>query len=218
MTFECFDDYYYQPDNGFPEDKRVKFERLTLYLVPEESTRVSALRAGEVDIAPINLVSREQVEAGGGRVVFGQEGAFVWVPMMGCWADPSFPCTKLEFRQGLNYAIDKELIRDQLYGGPDVFQVKGWAAVTPNTIGYTPELDPFPYDPEKARQLLAEAGYPGGEGVGTVILHTWQSTSMPFQTEAAQLAAEFWRRELALDVEVREETVLPSEEPGLPAI
>jgi peptide/nickel transport system substrate-binding protein len=172
MTFERFDDYYYQPENGFPEDKRVNFERLILYLVPEESTRVSALRAGEVDIAPISLVSREQVEAGGGRVVFGQEGAFVWVPMMGCWADPSFPCNKLEFRQALNYAIDKELIRDQLYGGPDVFQVKGWAAVTPSTIGYTPELDPFPYDPEKARQLLAEAGYPSGEGVGKVILHT----------------------------------------------
>ena len=57
-------------------------------------------------------------------------------------------------------------------GAPDVFQVKGWAAVTPSTIGYIPELDPFPYDPEKARQLLAEAGYPSGEGVGKVILHT----------------------------------------------
>jgi peptide/nickel transport system substrate-binding protein len=203
MTFERFDDYYYQPENGFPEDKRVNFERLTLYLVPEESTRVSALRAGEADIAPISLVSREQVEAGGGRVVFGQEGAFVWVPMMGCWADESFPCYKKEFRQALNYAIDKELIRDRLYGGPDEFQVKGWAAVTPSTIGYTPEIDPFPYDPDKARQLLADAGYPGGEGAGKIILHTWQSTSMPFQTEAAQLAAEFWRRDLGLDVEVR---------------
>ena len=124
MTFERFGDYYYQPDNGFPEDKRVAFEQLIMYLVPEESTRVSALRAGEVDIAPISLASREQVERGGGRVVFGQEGAFVWVPMMGCWADESLPCFKKEFRQALNYAIDKELIRDQLYGGPDVFQSK----------------------------------------------------------------------------------------------
>jgi peptide/nickel transport system substrate-binding protein len=203
MTFERFEDFYYQPENGFPQDKRMKFERLVLHLVPEESTRVSALRAGDVDIAPISLASRGQVEGGGGRVVFGEEGSFVWVPMMGCWTDENLPCNKKAFRQALNYAINKELIRDQLYGGPDVFQVKGWAAVTPSTIGYTPELDPFPYDPEKARQLLAEAGYPGGEGAGKVILHTWQSTSMPFQTEAAQLAAEFWRRDLGLDVEVR---------------
>jgi peptide/nickel transport system substrate-binding protein len=203
ITFERFADYYYQPDNGFPVDKRVNFERLTLHLVPEESTRVAALQAGDADIAPISVVSREQVERGGGRVIFGQEGAYVWVPFVWCWADASLPCNKKEFRQALHYAIDKELIRDQLYGGPEVFQVKGWAAVTPSTIGYTPELDPFPFDPDRARQLLADAGYPDGEGVPPFVLHTWQSTSIPFQTEAAQLAAEFWKRELGLDVEVR---------------
>jgi peptide/nickel transport system substrate-binding protein len=203
ITMERFDEFYYQPDNGFPEDKRIPFEQVTLYLVPEESTRVSALRAGDADIAPVSLGAKNQVEAGGGKVIFGREGSFVWVPMMGCWADPDLPCAKLEFRQALNYAIDKELIRDQLYGGTDVFEVKGWAAVTPSTIGYTPATDPFPYDPEKARQLLADAGYPDGTGVGTVVLHTWESTSMPFQTQAAQLAAEFWKRELGLDVDVR---------------
>lgn len=203
MTFDRFDDYYYQPENGFPEDKRVPFEQVTLYLVPEESTRVSAIRAGEADIAPVSLGAASQLEAGGGRLVFGREGSYVWLPLMGCWSDENLPCAKKDFRQALNYAIDKELIRDQLYGGPEVFQVKGWGNVTPSTIGYTPDLNPFPFEPDKARQLLKDAGYPGGEGVGTLILHTWQSTSMPFQTEAAQLAAEFWKRELGLDVEVR---------------
>ena len=203
MTFDRFDDYYYQPGNGFSEDKRVPFEQVTLYLVPEESTRVSAIRAGEADIAPVSLGAASQLEAGGGRLVFGREGSYVWLPLMGCWSDENLPCAKKDFRQALNYAIDKELIRDQLYGGSEVFQVKGWGNVTPSTIGYTPALDPFPFEPDKARQLLKDAGYPGGEGVGTLILHTWQSTSMPFQTEAAQLAAEFWKRELGLDIEVR---------------
>jgi len=203
MTFERFDDFYYQPDNGFPEDKRVPFEELTLYLVPEESTRVSAIRAGEADIAPVSLGAKSQLEAGGGRIIWGLEGSYVWLPLMGCWADENLPCAKKDFRQALNYAINKEMIRDQLYGGSEVFQVKGWGNVTPSTIGYTPDLDPFPFDPDKARQLLEDAGYPGGEGVGTLVLHTWQSTSMPFQTEAAQLAAEFWKRELGLDIEVR---------------
>ena len=84
MTFERFENFYYQPENGFPIDKRVAFEQLTLYLVPEESTRVAALRSGEADIAPISIPSREQVEAGGGRVIFGQEGAYVWVPFVWC--------------------------------------------------------------------------------------------------------------------------------------
>ena len=203
MTFDRFDDYYFQPENGFSKDKRVPFEQVTLYLVPEESTRVSAIRAGEADIAPVSLGAASQLEAGGGRLVFGREGSYVWLPLMGCWSDENLPCAKKDFRQALNYAIDKELIRDQLYGGSEVFQVKGWGNVTPSTIGYTPALDPFPFEPDKARQLLKDAGYPGGEGVGTLILHTWQSTSMPFQTEAAQLAAEFWKRELGLDIEVR---------------
>jgi peptide/nickel transport system substrate-binding protein len=147
------------------------------------------------------------VEAGGGRLVFGQEGIYVRVMLMGCW-DATYPCYNQQVRQALAYAIDKELMRDQLFGGPEVFQVKGWAKVTPSTIGYSPDLDPFPYDPDKARQLLAEAGYktpdnPGGKDFGKLIVNTWVSTAMPFLPESAQLAAEFWKNELGIDAEVR---------------
>jgi peptide/nickel transport system substrate-binding protein len=201
MNFERFDEYYYQPDNGFPEDKRVAFQSLDLYLVPEEATRVAALRAGDADIVPASLSTRKQVEAGGGRMVFGQEGVYVYVAFLGCW-ESQYPCQDKRVRQALEYAIDKELMRNQLYG-PDVFEVKGWNYVTPSTIGYTPAMDPWPYDPDKARQLLAEAGYPDGEGFGELIVNTYPSSAMPFQVEGAQLAADFWRRELGLDVEVR---------------
>ena len=84
-----------------------------------------------------------------------------------------------------------------------MFQVKGWQAVTPSTIGYTPALDPWPFDPTKARQLLADAGYPGGQGFGKLIVNTFPSNSLPFLVETAQLAAEFWKRELGLEVEVK---------------
>ncbi len=202
MKFERFDDFYSQPKNGFPEDKRVNFQSLDLALVPEEATRVAALRAGEADIVPASLATKKQVEAGGGRVVFGQEGVYVDAKLLGCW-EPQHPCHDKRVRQALDYAINKELIRDQLYGGPEVFQVKGWSVISPSTLGYTPALDPWPQDVAKARQLLADAGYPGGKGFGKLIMYTWPSTSMPLQVEAAQLAAEFWRRELGLDVEVK---------------
>jgi oligopeptide transport system substrate-binding protein len=64
-------------------------------------------------------------------------------------------------------------------------------------------MDPFPHDPDKARELLAEAGYPGGKGFGTLIINTWPSLASPLMPEAAQLVAESWRRELGLDVEVK---------------
>jgi peptide/nickel transport system substrate-binding protein len=202
MKFERFDDFYYQPDNGFPEDKRVNFQSLDLFLAPEESTRVAALRSGEADIVPASLATREQVEAGGGRLVMGQEGVISHPGLLGCW-EPQHPCHDKRVRQALDYAIDKELIRDRLYGGPEAFQVKGWFVVTSSTIGYTPELDPRSFDPNKARQLLADAGYPGGQGFGKLIVNTRAATSLPFLVETAQLAAEFWKRELGLDVEVR---------------
>jgi peptide/nickel transport system substrate-binding protein len=202
MKFERFDDYYYQPANGFPEDKRVNFQNLDMFLVPEEATRVAALRSGEADIVPASLSTKAQVEASGGRLVFGEEGIFIFADLQGCW-EPQFPCNDIRVRQALSYALDRELMRDELWGGPEVFQIKGWASVTPSTIGYTPDVDPYPFDPDQARQLLADAGYPNGEGFGTLVVNTFASTSMPFLVESAQLAGEFWRRELGIDVEVR---------------
>ena len=200
MKFERFDDFYYQPDNGFPQDKRVNFQALDLVMVPEESTRVAAIQAGDTDIAPASLSSRKQVESGGGRLVFAEEGVAVEVRWMGCW-EPQHPCSDKRVRQALDYAIDKDLIQATLYG-PEVFQVKGWVGVTPNAIGYTPALDPRPFDPDKARQLLVDAGYPGGEGFNKLTINTWGTTSSPLQVEGAQLAAHTWRKELGIDVEV----------------
>lgn len=209
MEFERFDDYYYQPANGFPEDRRVNFKNLVLLQIPEEATRVAALRAGEADIAPISLGARQQVEAGGGRLVFGREGIHLRVLNFGCYK-PQFPCFDKRVRQALVYAINKEEMRDKLFGGASVFEVKGWEYATPSSIGYSPALDPFPFDPNKARQLLADAGFPNGKSFGKLIVNTWVSPAMPFMTESAQLAASNWQRELALDVEVRvgDETIL----------
>ena len=132
MEMERFDDDYFQPDNGFYEDRRVKFTSLDLLLVPEEDTRVAAMRAGEADIVPVSLQSKKQVEAGDGRLVFGPEGVYFRVLLAGCWKVPDrlLPCDDQRVRLALAYAMDKETLRDALYG-PEVMQVKGWGAVTP---------------------------------------------------------------------------------------
>ena len=206
MEFERFDDHYYHPDNGLPEDRRTKFKTLELRLVPEQATRVAALRAGDADIAPISLGAKGQVEAGGGRVLFGQEGAFFFARLLGCW-ETHLPCHDIRVRQALNYAVDRASMRDKLFGGPEVFQPKGFPNVTPSTIGYTPELDPWDYNPEKARELMTAAGYsvpgaPGGKEFGKLIVNTWPSASVPNMPDAAQFVAEVWQEELGIDAQV----------------
>ena len=201
LLFEQFPDYYYNPDNGFPEDRRMKFKTLDMRLVPEESTRVAALIAGEADIVEVTLQSRPRVEAAGGRYVWIQEGSYTQVRPIGCWI-PDLPCNDKRVRYALDYAIDKELIRDNLYGGTEGAGLAGFEAVTPSTLGYSPELDATPYDPEQARELLAAAGYPGGEGYPPFTLYTWQASDTPFMVEHAELIAQMWQDNLGLDVTV----------------
>ena len=217
FSMERFEDYYYQPANGFPEDRRMKVQFLDMILVPEEATRAAALRAGDADIGTVSLQTKATVEAGGGRIIFGQEGVYWWVFFPHNWADPKHEfgscCANIEpdfttpfsnknIRKALSYAMDKELMMERLYGGPEVAVAKGFSAITPSTIAYSPDLDPLPFDPDKARQLLADEGYPDGDGFGEVIVNTWVSTALPFLPESAQIAADFWRRELNLDVRV----------------
>jgi peptide/nickel transport system substrate-binding protein len=200
MAFERFADYY-------DEERSLKISSVDLRKVPEEATRAAALRAGEVDIAPVSPDTQGQVEEGGGRIVWGQEASYMEVRPLGNWLAGT-PFSKKEVRQALQYALDMKEF-EALFG-EGVFAPKGWSFVTPNTIGYSPELDPYPFDPEKARELLAQAGYPNGEGFGKLIINTWNSRAVPFLPESAELAANFWRTELGIDAEVRvgDETAL----------
>ena len=207
LFFERHNDFYYRPELGFPTDKRLQFRDLELRLVTEEATRVSAIRTGEADIGRLSLATQKQVEKAGGRLVFSEESVIIESHLWGCWK-PQFPCSDKRVRQALNYALDKELIRDRLLGGSEVMELKGWWVITPSTIGYSPELAPWPYDPDKARQLFADAGYktpdnPDGKDYGKLVLNTYPSGNVPNLIESGRLAVDMWKKELGLDAEVR---------------
>ena len=70
------------------------------------------------------------------------------------------PFSDRRVRQAVNYAIDKDALVKSLFEGKTT-PLDG-QLVTPDYVGYNPTLKPYPYDPAKARQLLAEAGYPTG--------------------------------------------------------
>ncbi|RMF84823.1 MAG: ABC transporter substrate-binding protein [Nitrospinota bacterium] len=105
------------------------------------------------------------------------------------------PFTNPKVRQAFNYAINmEEIIREIRKGGSVV--AKG--VLPPGMPGYNPNLQAYYYNPKRARQLLAEAGYPNGEGLPVIDL--WFAT----HEKSARAELEAYRQYLA-DIGVRVE-------------
>ena len=163
ILYERFEDYFLRQERPYP------FRNLSLRVVPELSTRVAALQAGEVDIIEADNTVVGQIQDAGGRIVYAPESVHIWINANGCDRETDndglpIMCHDLRVRQALDYAIDKTKIQ-ALYGGTDAFQIDGMHGIgSPSGLGFEPDLGPLPYDPDKARQLLADAGYPDGAG------------------------------------------------------
>ena len=131
-------------------------EGVVLEYVPDANTRVLKLRSGEADVAdgiPFNQVSSLE----------GTEGLEVEVADSLKW-DSIFlntkaaPLDELEVRQALNYATPKEQIRDAvLYGNADIANSN-----TPPVKYWDESVQPYPFDLEKAEELMAESSVPDG--------------------------------------------------------
>jgi peptide/nickel transport system substrate-binding protein len=137
-----------------------KYKTMTFLLVPEESTRLAQLRTGEADIIAVSREKVPEVKAAGFNVFSKVNDQVVAVYMQQQW-DP-VPVADKRVRQALNFAIDKDAIMKFVFAGQGVpaamypigsYGVAGGADST---------LQSYPYDPKKAKQLLAEAGYPNG--------------------------------------------------------
>ena len=205
LTWERFDDHYYQPAYGLPEDRRPRFKILEMELVPELSTRVAALRAGEADIIEASLAVRKQIEGADGRLVFQEQSSYVYFLWQQCYL-PETRCSDRRVRHALDWAVDEVLIRDTLYSEESAV-VTGWQGTGPASLGWSPEVAVYGYDPDKARALLKEAGYkvpgsPQGKDYGPLTIATWDAGDVPFIPEMANMYAEFYKTELGIDTTV----------------
>jgi ABC-type transport system substrate-binding protein len=200
----------------FRTDRQYAFDQMSIRMVPEQATQMAALQSGAADIIPADVTVIDQIRSAGARVIFSPESTVIWINAWNC--NPESPQTQGKDKQGrplmcadqrvryaLDYAIDKKAIQE-FFGGPEVFQIKGTAAISPSGLGYQPDLNPFPYDPEKARQLMAEAGYPNGEGFNygePFQVWTWDAgATAPRIPEMTQLICSMWKVELNINCEI----------------
>jgi len=136
-------------------------DRVVFRVIPDALTRAAALRAGEVDIVqavPLDLVE-VLAEAPDVQVRTAPGTRPIWMDMN---VNRS-PFDDVRVRQALNYAVDKQRIVDEIYGGRAVVLP---GPLSPFNNFVNKELEPYPYDPEKALDLLAEAGWTDSDGDG----------------------------------------------------
>ncbi len=151
ITMAANDDYFAASPKGRPVATQLEYR-----FVADGTTRVADLLSGTSNI--VRAVPFDQIDAieSNGDAVLQTPiagSAFIRVP-----TDVE-PFSDVRVRQALNYAVDVQAIIDALLAGngqrlPNFF--------VPGGLGFDGDLAPYPYDPEKAKSLLAEAGYPDG--------------------------------------------------------
>lgn len=150
-TFTARDDYW--------NTDLQKFDSIVFKVLVDPTARTNAIVSGQVDATLVDARSAAQVEGAGLTLSDNQVdwSGFLLLDRDGT-LNPAIG--ELKVRQAINYALDRESILEQLQLGYGTVtnQVFG-----PDSGAYVDELDEtYPYDPEKAKELLAEAGYGDG--------------------------------------------------------
>ncbi len=135
-----------------------KIANLEILNLPEPPARIQALNSGQVDIAwTVSPDARVAIESAGNKVVLSPTNNTLNLILLHQKEDS--PVHDVRVRQALNYAFDKETFINTILGGTTV------ASGQPTTRGmggHFDDIEPYPFDPDKAKQLLTEAGYPNG--------------------------------------------------------
>lgn len=152
IRLEANPDYW----QGAPKVRYLEFR-----IIPDEATRIQALKAGDVDI--VSGLSPDQFDIlNRGQNTKALEVPSARVPFI--WLYPSSPqggheLADVRVRQALNYAVNVDAIIQYVLAG---HATRIATQVPILTFAYDKDLQPYSYDPEKAKALLAEAGYPDG--------------------------------------------------------
>ena len=180
IVLERYDNYW----GGKPKIKTRVFD-----IIPENNSRIAALQSGSVH--RIQGVSPElipQLEASGDIEVKTANGTRVYMVEMNTQKPPF---NDVRVRQAMNYAVDMEKIVELILGGYGK-ALKG--PILEESFGINKNLPGYEYNPEKAKQLLAEAGYPDGF---SVVIDTKDTTNQVALAVASQL------REIGIDAQIR---------------
>lgn len=154
LTMEANEDYW---EGGYKGKANVK--TLIFRPIPTAATRVAELRSGAVDM--VHDLPPDQVEplkSGGFQVIEGRSPVYTWA-FFNTTSEAGAILKDPKVRLAMNHAVDVPTIIKTILQGHARPLTGG---ITDMTLGYDPSIKPIPYDPAKAKSLLAEAGFANG--------------------------------------------------------
>ena len=185
-----------EPASGLAGGKIVKMERVIYENIEDSQTAMAALQAGEIDFyetPPLDLISVLEMDPDITVEVLNQTGNVGWMRLN--FLHPPFDNVKA--RQAMLHLIDQEEFMQATFGNPEYYNkcASNFACGTPMENDANTEWFSRAPDPERARELFAEAGY---DGQPITILH---ATNIDFMNNSAQIVAQRLR-EIGMNVEL----------------
>lgn len=182
-VMERFDDYWGEK----PALKRVIFE-----VIKDPSARGAAIQSGQVDLT-VNVPVRDIKRYESDPNLTGEINPITRVILLQCRADQGFADENV--RLAANHAIDKQALSKAFYGGAAVPLA---VPAPPGTPGYVEGFE-FPYDVEKAKELLAKSGY--GPDKPAKITFATTNGHFPSDYDVARAIQQMWKK-VGIDAEL----------------
>jgi peptide/nickel transport system substrate-binding protein len=151
----------YERFDGYWQKGKPYLDKIIINIIADPTVQLASLLKKENDILTgLNPTDAKTLKSNPDFVLVEGPSAFGTVnSLAGDSTNPDSPFSNLKVRQAVSYAIDRQSIVDYVF--------YGWAHVAngandPTCWTYNPNVAGYPYDPDKARELLEEAGYGGG--------------------------------------------------------
>ncbi len=186
--YEAFDDYWQQ---------KAAFKRLTIILMPEESTRIACLKTGTVDVTEFGLENSRDLESQGWKDrLFAGPPQIPNIQFHGAFDSrgAGMPISDIRVRQALSLAVNREEI------GSTIFLGKSEPPMPACLYEGTPDIDVpywqeyatklYRYDPVEAKRLLKEAGYSDGFKLK---LYTFTPSGSSYLPALGEVVQAYWR-------------------------
>lgn len=179
------DHYTYTKNPNYWNPARQHYSKVVVKVITDPNSALQALQSGQIDV-DLNGTANLANQAKGGGLAVTTGNPFIISVFLLDRAGATTPALgNVKVRQALNYAIDRSSIAKALGAGFSPSE----QFVPPGLDGYDASLDnTYPYDPAKAKQLLADAGYPNGFSF-KLCDTTLQSIDTATQAVIQQLAA-----------------------------